>query len=593
MRQFKKSYVKKIIPKIDKILIYVSIASATAIIINLGFDSNILSNVLLNKIIQGVFYFIGIILFFRILVFFNREKKPGLIEYTEVLLLLYFIIVSIASNYLPFKGYINFENAEWLYVGIFATLLIEFSKKSLFFDRFYFNPTLLFVLSFLFLILVGTSLLLLPKASIGGQLSFIDALFTSTSAVCITGLTVINPAVELTFFGQNILLFLFQLGGIGIMTFTGFFGYFFTGGFSYKNQLMYTELIGENKLASVIRTLYKIIFITFFFEAVGALFIYINVDESLFSSHGEHIYFSAFHAISAFCNAGFTTLENGLMDNNYRFNYNLQVVLALLFILGGLGFGIVLNVYTFIKRWLRNLYNLIRYKERLTYKPWIISFNSRIILYTTSFLILFAFISIFLLEYNNTLTEHKGIWGKSVSAFFMAVVPRTAGFTTVDMNHLTFPVIIIYLFLMWVGASPGSTGGGIKTTTFAVSFLNIFSIAKGQEHIEVFRRQISSSTVKRALSIITLSLFIIIIALFILSISDGDKGFKALLFEVFAAFSTAGLTFGITPDLSKVGKIVLVFTMFIGRVGALTLLIAFIKNSKLKTYQYPSEEIEL
>lgn len=593
MRQFTKSYVTKVIPKVDKLLIYVSIASATLIILNLGFDTALLPGNLLDKIIQGVFYFIGGVLFIRTFIFFNRDKKPGVIEYSEVLLLLYFIVVSIANNYFIFKGYVNFENAEWLYVGIFATLLIEFSKKSLFFDRFYFNPTILFVLSFLFLILIGTSLLLLPKATIGNNMSFIDALFTSTSAVCITGLSVINPSVELTFFGYNILLFLFQLGGLGIMTFTGFFGYFFTGGFSYKNQLMYTELIGENKLASVIRTLYKIIFITFFFEAIGAIFIYLNVDKSLFSSQGEHIYFSAFHAISAFCNAGFTTLENGLMDDNYRFNYNLQVVLASLFVLGGLGFGIVLNVYTLIKRWFKNIYNLLVFKEKLTYKAWVISFNSRIILYTTTFLILFAFITIFLLEYNNTLAEHKGMWGKSVSAFFMAVVPRTAGFTTVEMSQLTFPAIIIYLFLMWVGASPGSTGGGIKTTTFAVASLNIFSIARGKEEIEVFKRQISSSTVKRALSIITLSLFIIITALFILSITDGEKGFKALLFEVFAAFSTAGLTFGITPDLSNVGKIVLIFTMFIGRVGALTLLIAFIKNSKLKAYQYPSEEIEL
>jgi Trk-type K+ transport system membrane component len=377
------------------------------------------------------------------------------------------------------------------------------------------------------------------------------------------------------------------------MTFTGFFGYFFTGGFSYKNQLMYTELLGENKIASVINTLYKIIFITLFFEAIGAIFIFLNVEPSAFQSNNERIYFSVFHSISAFCNAGFSTIEHGLNNPLLRFNYNLQIIIALLIILGGLGFGIVLNVYTFIKRWLMNFYNLIVYKDKFIYKAWIISFNSRIILYTTLFLICLATIAIFVLEYNNTLLEHQTLWGKSVTAFFLGVTPRTAGFSTVDVTHLTFPVILLYLFLMWIGASPGSTGGGIKTTTFAVAFLNIFSIAKGKDHIEIFKRQIASDTVKRALSIITLSFIVIGLAVFTLSLTDGNKGFQPIIFEVFSAFSTAGLSFGITPTLSDPGKIVLIFTMFIGRVGALTLLIAFIKNSKLKAYKYPTENMDL
>lgn len=588
-----KAHIPQLRLKIDTALVYLCLSCAIAILINLGYDNDILSTYLLDRIIKWAFHIIGGLLTIRVFLLLKLSNKFSLLNYSEIILLIYFITIVLGSHFNFLPSTFNFETPEWIYVGIFGTLLIEISKNTLFFDRFYFNPTILFVLSFLFLILLGTSLLLLPKATIEGGMSFIDAVFTATSAVCITGLSVYDLSTKFSFFGQNIILFLFQLGGLGIMTFTGFFGYFFTGGFSYKNQLMYTELIGENKLASVIRTLYKIIFITFFFEAIGAVFIYFSIDASVFESHSEHLYFSVFHSISAFCNAGFSTIEHGLYNPLFRFNYNFQLILALLIILGGLGFGIVFNVYEFIKRWLLNAYNLIIYKEPLKYKAWVISFNSRIILYTTLFLVILATVAIFILEYNHALQEHNTLWGKSVSAFFLGIIPRTAGFSTADVSQLTFPVILLYLFLMWIGASPGSTGGGIKTTTFAVAFLNIFSIAKGKTHIEVFKRQISNDTVKRALSIITLSFFVIGMAIFVLSITDGKHGLKAIAFEVFSAFSTAGLSLGITPTLSDPGKIVLIFTMFIGRVGALTLLIAFIKNSKLKAYQYPTENMDL
>ena len=588
-----KTYVKKLLPKIDTVLVYLCLLCSAGILFNLGYNTDMFSSYLLDRFIKWGFYLIGTTLTVRTLLFFNLSGKFHIITYSEILLLLYFFLIFFATNLNLFSSYIDFRQPEWMYVGIFSTLLIEVSKNSLFFDRFYFNPTILFVLSFLFLILLGTFLLLLPKATYGENISFLDALFTSTSAVCITGLSVFDFATKLTPFGQHILLFLFQLGGLGIMTFTGFFGYFFTGGFSYKNQLMYTEIIGEDKLASVIRTLYKIILITFLFEAVGAIFIYFSVDSAFFTSKSDQLYFSVFHAISAFCNAGFSYIENGLHHPQFRYNYNLLLILSFLIILGGLGFGIVFNIYSFFKRWLKNLYNFIFYKEPFSYKAWVISFNSRIILYTTLVLVLLGSVSFFILEYNNTLQEHTSLWGKSMTAFFMGITPRTAGFSTVNIAEVTYPILLIYLLLMWVGASPGSTGGGIKNTTFAIAFLNIFSIARGKDHIEIFKRQVSSDTVRRALSIISLSFFVIGTAILILSITDGELGLKALTFDVFSAFSTAGLTLGKTAQLSNAGKIVLIFTMFIGRVGALTLLIAFIKNSKLKAYRYPTENVDL
>src|SRR3546814_506115 len=227
---------------------------------------------------------------------------------------------------------------------------------------------------------------MLPKTTAAAPLPFVDALFMATSAVCITGLSVIDVSTHLTGFGQTILLILVQLGALGIITFTGFFGYFFSGGFSYKNQLMYSEILGHNKVGSVINTLFKIVFITLLFEAAGAMLIYFSMESTDFDSNGERLFFPVFHAVSAFCNAGFSTVSDGVHNPLLRFNYDLQLVLAALFILGGLGFAIVLNLYTFIKRWALNIVKRMLYGRPFSYRAWVISFNSRLVGWTTFFL---------------------------------------------------------------------------------------------------------------------------------------------------------------------------------------------------------------
>ncbi len=354
---------------------------------------------------------------------------------------------------------------------------------------------------------------------------------------------------------------------------------------------MYTELLNERKLGSVINTLLRIIGVTFVLEAIGALLIYIHASEMAEQTGHSRFFFALFHSISAFCNAGFSNLPDGLYASYMRFNYPLMSIFTILFILGGLGFSMILNLAAFAKRWSINLYQRIFCNVPFSYRPWVINFNSRLIAWTTAFLILFGVAGMFLLELNNTLAEHDGFLAKLTSSFFLASTPRSAGFNNVDMLALGTPTVMLIIFLMWVGASPASTGGGIKTTTFAVALLNLSSLVRGKDRVEVFGREISPDSVRRSYAVILLSFVGIGLAVFALCITDGDKEVRALAFEAFSAYGTVGLSLGITPELSYGGKIVLSITMFVGRVGMLTLLVAMIREVSVKNYRYPQERV--
>ncbi len=572
---------------VDRIMFYVSMVCALMTIAHIGYITDRETAEITHDTVIGMFYFLFVLGIVRTGMAIIAARKINVSHISGLVLMGYFLVIAFSRV----NGVAYFSKMEWAYLGIALVFLSELSRNSLFFDNFYFNPTILFVISFLALILLGTILLMLPRTTLVAPLSFVDALFMAASAVCITGLTVTDISTNFSVFGQSIIMILVQIGGLGIMTFTGFFGYFFSGGFSYKNQLMFGEILGENKLNSVISTLLTIIFITLLFEFIGGIFIFMSLDSQQFESVGDRIFFSAFHAISAFCNSGFSILPEGIHHEAYRFNYGFQMCLASIFILGGLGFGTVYNFYTYAQQKLKALVNTLIFRRPYVHKARSFSFNTRFILLCNAIVLVLATVSYFVLEQRHTLTEDSSVVGEWITSFFMANSSRSAGFNSANLNFLAGPTVIMFITLMWIGASPGSTGGGVKVTTVALAILNIFALARGKESIEIYKRKIATESVNKAFAIILLSVLTITFSFILLNFSDADKKLEELLFETVSAYSTCGLSLGITPSLSANGKLIVIFTMFVGRVGPLTLLVAFVKNTKNKSYIYPTEKI--
>ncbi len=471
--------------------------------------------------------------------------------------------------------------AALLFFKGFLDLRVSYKRTAL-------NPAQLFLISFVVIILGGTLLLSLPGATYEG-IGLLDALFTATSAVCVTGLIVVDTATHFTFFGQSILLFLIQIGGLGILTFVSYFSYFFKGEISYEKQIAINQINSSGAIGKELGLLKNILIITLSIEAFSALLIFYNTDPAAFNSLSERVFFSVFHAVSAFCNAGFSTLSDSLMQGGFQFNYGLQLAIILTFVIWGLGFPIVSNIVSYLSYKTKGVFSFF---DKPNYRPWVLTLNSRIALITTIVLTVGGTLVFFGLEKDGVLSSHSG-FGKLVTALFGATTPRTAGFNTVDASHFRFPTLLLTMFLMWVGASPKSTGGGIKTSTLAIAILNILSLAKGRERIELYRREIVEVAVKRAFAMISLSIIVIAIGVLGISAFEPDLTMIEIAFESVSAYSTTGLSMGITSSLSPISKFIIIILMFVGRVSALTVLIAIFRNVINQNYRYPKEEITI
>lgn len=576
---------------IEILLRIISFSSLGLLVYEFGFKQTSTSIIYLN------FSYFALLLFYVILDIIKLFKNIAIIKFISIVKLILPLIALMLMVFSSFNEDLtlieSFEKYQIVY--IFSLIIIIIPEIINLISKLYnqkFSPALIFVGSFQLLIVIGGLLLMLPNSTENSSINPVDAFFTSTSAVCVTGLSVLDTGKDFTLFGQTIILVLIQLGGLGMLTLTSFFAYFFKGAASYQENLYLKDFLSSEQINGLLSFALKIVLFTLLLESIGAFLIFINLPNEVYNSFSEKIYFSVFHSVSAFCNAGFSTLSSGFYNEYFRFNYNIHLLLSILFIVGGLGYSVIFNLFTFIKVKIISLYKkYIKQIQNYQKSINVITLNTKIVLYTTLILIFIGTVSFFIGEVNNTLVEHESIYGKIVTSFFGGTTPRTAGFNTIDMSIITMPTILILLLLMWIGASPASTGGGIKTSTFALAILNIYSTITGKNRIEVGTREIPQDSVNRAFSIIAISLLVLGLSTFIISSLEKEIEFLSIAFECFSAYATVGLSLGITSSLSDASKIVIIFVMFIGRVGAINILIGLLKQVQNLPYKYPKESV--
>lgn len=437
------------------------------------------------------------------------------------------------------------------------------------FKKIQLHPPAILVFGFGGLILLGSILLNLPIATSSGEsIGFINALFTSASAVCVTGLVVVNTAEFWSLFGKIVIILLIQIGGLGFMTMATVVALILGKRISLRERLTIKEQLNQETLSGLVRLTKYVIYITLGIEAIGAIIL----STRFIPIYGWFIGigYSIFHSISAFCNAGFDILGNSIIP--FVGDLTINFAINSLIILGGLGFAVYMDVFRH------------RRFNRL-------SVHTKVVIFMTIMLIALGTGLFFAIEYNNPMTiGNLNGTAKITASLFQSVVSRTAGFNSVNIGAIKDTSTFLLIILMFIGGSPGSTAGGIKTTTFGVLVVTAISTVRGKDDVVIFNKRISEEIMKKSLSIMFISITLIIIVSFILTITE-DATFLDLLFETTSAFATVGLTRGITPSLSQIGKLIIILTMYVGRVGPLTMAFAISKQSSQKKYRYSEGNI--
>lgn len=441
------------------------------------------------------------------------------------------------------------------------------------------QPTQMMVLGFALIILIGAFLLNLPISSRSGEsIGFINSLFTSTSAVCVTGLVVVDTATNWTLFGQIVIITLIQIGGLGFMTIATLFALIAKKRINLKERLLIQESLNQFDLSGLVKLTRHVLMITFFIEGFGALLLATEFIPELGLAKGT--WYSIFHSISAFCNAGFdlmgTVTGPFTSLTSYVNNFTVSATISLLIILGGIGFPVILDVI-----------KVQKFKK--------LAIHSKIVIITTAIITFLSMLVILAVEFNNPNTMQGLSVGKKILAsLFQSVTARTAGFNTIDLTLMHQAGIFVIIILMFIGASPASTGGGIKTSTVATVALYVKSSVLNREDVEVYGRRLDSVIVKKSMGIFFIAIATVSLGTLIISIIEPNFTLVDATFEVVSALTTAGLSIGGSPNLSTLGKIIIMLYMFIGRVGSLTIVMALTAKAarcKNKSIRYPEGKI--
>lgn len=443
------------------------------------------------------------------------------------------------------------------------------------------NPARVMLSGFVLAILTGTFVLMLPASTTSGEISLIDALFTATSAICVTGLTVLETSSDFTLFGQLVILTMFQLGGIGIVFFSVLFTFVFIGRMGIGQKSMFSSTMTPQATWDILGVFRTIFLFTIMVEILGAAFLYSPMLKIVGGDRLKAIYYALFHSVSGFCNAGFSLMPDSF--ERLR-DFPLAVIpLMCLIVLGGIGFFVIDNLIQYVRTGGRQG----------------ITLHTKMVLLTSLILISSGAVLIFFFEFSNSLSG-EGFGQRFVDSLFMSITARTAGFNTLKVGSLANPTLFTLSILMFIGASPGSTGGGVKTSTLAVVWSLIISRYRGKDAVSAFRRTIPGETLAQAQAILASSIAIVIIVTLFFLVSEIEGGEKVLkereylvssFFEVVSAFGTVGLSMGVTPQMNTINKALIILTMYIGRLGPLTVLLALKGKRRKGDFTYSEEDV--